>query len=213
MTINAEIVAVLAEVSDAVQRVNLSTGLELIGQQWGHRAYRLRSYCSIERGLFAVNYVVMHQESLAVIGLGESKAVALSMARRFLSKSYDSVAELIRTVSAKRDSEIALAIAEIESVRRVPDKPMPKRVGTRRAQIFQKSGGRCHYCSAELDLHGKWHVEHMMPKALGGGNEPGNLVASCVTCNQQKKDKTAEEFIYSRSGKDGAKVAALEAAA
>lgn len=208
MTINAEIVAVLAEISDATHRVSLSSGLPMMGRIWGDGQYRLRSYCLTERGLFAVYYVVTHQESSATIGLGDTKATALRMARGFLSKDPDSVAELIRIVSKKRDAEITAAMAEIESVRSTQTRPLTKRVSTRRAAIFNKSGGRCHYCSTELDLHGRWHVEHMMPKALGGGNEPGNLVASCVTCNQQKKDKTAEEFIHSR-----AKAAALEAAA
>mgnify|MGYP002131024543 CR=1 FL=1 len=36
---------------------------------------------------------------------------------------------------------------------------------------------------------------HKMPRALLGGNERSNLVASCVSCNMQKKDKTDAEFI------------------
>jgi 5-methylcytosine-specific restriction endonuclease McrA len=71
------------------------------------------------------------------------------------------------------------------------------RIPKRRQAIFEKSDGRCHYCSTVLTLDGKWHVEHMMPRALNGSDEIGNLVAACVTCNLAKRDRTALEFVAS----------------
>lgn len=69
-----------------------------------------------------------------------------------------------------------------------------KKVGRRRRQIFEASEGKCHYCACELELEGKWHVEHKMPRALGGGDEPTNLVAACIPCNMKKRDSTDVEF-------------------
>jgi hypothetical protein len=43
-----------------------------------------------------------------------------------------------------------------------------KPVSRRRRDIFEKASGKCHYCGTVLSLHGQWHVEHMMPRALGG---------------------------------------------
>lgn len=71
---------------------------------------------------------------------------------------------------------------------------MPKR----RREVFEASGGKCHYCGCELDPSGKWHIEHKMPKALMGSNEKSNLVAACVPCNLSKSDKTDVEFIAMR---------------
>jgi 5-methylcytosine-specific restriction endonuclease McrA len=69
-----------------------------------------------------------------------------------------------------------------------------KSISRRRQRIFDESGGRCHYCSTPLTLDGKWHIEHKMPRALGGDDEPGNLVAACVPCNFKKRDTTDLEF-------------------
>jgi 5-methylcytosine-specific restriction endonuclease McrA len=60
------------------------------------------------------------------------------------------------------------------------------------------SGGRFHLCRAALALENTWHVEHMVPKALGGGDQPLNLVASCVKCNLEMSDRTAVEFVTSQ---------------
>jgi hypothetical protein len=38
----------------------------------------------------------------------------------------------------------------------------------------------------------------MVPKALGGGDQPLNLVASCVKCNLEMSDRTAVEFVTSQ---------------
>lgn len=69
-----------------------------------------------------------------------------------------------------------------------------KSIPRRRKQIFEASEGKCHYCATVLTLDGKWHIEHKMPKALGGSNERTNLVASCVPCNLAKRDTTDVEF-------------------
>ena len=47
----------------------------------------------------------------------------------------------------------------------------PKAVPKRRRAVFDKSHGRCHYCCTPLTLDGKWHVEHMLPRALDGSDE------------------------------------------
>jgi 5-methylcytosine-specific restriction endonuclease McrA len=61
--------------------------------------------------------------------------------------------------------------------------------------IRAKCGGRCHYCDTPLQLDGIWHVEHMLPRALGGGDDASNLVAACAPCNLAKSDQTAIEFV------------------
>jgi hypothetical protein len=72
--------------------------------------------------------------------------------------------------------------------------PEPRHIPKRRREVFTKSAGRCHYCSTALQLGGVWHVEHMLPRALGGDDAAGNLVAACAPCNLAKRDRTAIEF-------------------
>lgn len=77
--------------------------------------------------------------------------------------------------------------------------PRTQQVSRRRREIFNKSAGHCHYCGATLTLDGKWHIEHKLPGALGGDNDPENLTAACVHCNLAKRDRTDVEFIAWRA--------------
>lgn len=60
----------------------------------------------------------------------------------------------------------------------------------RLARIAQYHGSGCAYCRAEADC-----VEHVVPRARGGGDDWGNVAPSCAACNNRKGTKTAEEFL------------------
>ena len=51
--------------------------------------------------------------------------------------------------------------------------------------------GKCFYCHTRLD---KYHVDHVIPLALGGGNGPENIVIACPKCNLSKGAKHPAEF-------------------
>jgi 5-methylcytosine-specific restriction endonuclease McrA len=176
----------------------------VIGGQFGHGSFALASWWSIRQGLDQVSYFMVDRKSGFVIGWGPSKEDALSAGRYFLQSmplarvrnecaAHEVEVAALRATEERKSLEAREArIAErraraatVEAIRRVPK---------RRQRIFDESEGKCHYCATVLTLDGKWHIEHKMPKALMGGNEPGNLVASCVTCNHRKKDKTDVEF-------------------
>lgn len=54
-----------------------------------------------------------------------------------------------------------------------------------RFQVLKRDGHTCRYCGAKApDV--KLHVDHVIPAALGGTDEPGNLVAACAECNGGK---------------------------
>lgn len=50
----------------------------------------------------------------------------------------------------------------------------------------------CAYCGA--DCAGKFHVDHVMPLALGGLHEAGNLAIACPPCNHRKSAKHPDVF-------------------
>lgn len=58
-------------------------------------------------------------------------------------------------------------------------------------EVFKRDNYTCKYCQKKGC---KLEADHVIPFSKGGGNEIENLVASCVTCNRQKKDKSIEEF-------------------
>lgn len=109
----------------------------------------------------------------------------------------DYLAEMLATGRAElaewRAREAAEA-AEREAERLAKAALKIKKLPKRARLVFEASGGKCHYCGCTLELGGKWHIEHKMPRALKGGNEMHNLVAACVPCNLRKRDKTDLEF-------------------
>ena len=64
----------------------------------------------------------------------------------------------------------------------------------RRELLWARQGGHCHYCDCHMTMRA-YHdhdqaiqptdatIEHLVPRALGGGNTIANLVAACHRCN------------------------------
>ncbi len=52
-------------------------------------------------------------------------------------------------------------------------------------------GEACVYCGVDGV---RLHIEHIVPKARGGGDALTNLTLACHSCNSQKATKTAAEF-------------------
>jgi len=58
--------------------------------------------------------------------------------------------------------------------------------------ILDRQSYICVYCNSDL-LNG-YHVDHIMPIALGGSNWPDNLQCLCPTCNMRKGAKHPDEW-------------------
>lgn len=63
------------------------------------------------------------------------------------------------------------------------------------AELFDLQKGRCAYCREKVS--GRPHIDHIMPKALGGSNDRSNLQLTCQTCNQSKCARHPIEFARS----------------
>lgn len=56
-----------------------------------------------------------------------------------------------------------------------------------RQQVISEAEHRCEYCLTSSRLIGMpLVIDHITPKALGGGDERENLAASCYRCNEFK---------------------------
>lgn len=55
-----------------------------------------------------------------------------------------------------------------------------------RFEVLRRDGHRCRYCGASPADGAVLHVDHVVPKALGGTDDPGNLVTACEPCNAGK---------------------------
>ena len=64
-----------------------------------------------------------------------------------------------------------------------------------RLRVLRRDANTCYYCGA----NDASHVDHVVAKAMGGGDELDNLVAACVTCNQRKGIKSQGLFLAQSS--------------
>ncbi|MGV9744619.1 HNH endonuclease [Rhodococcus zopfii] len=65
-----------------------------------------------------------------------------------------------------------------------------------RYEILRRDNHACRYCGATApDV--KLVVDHVTPVALGGGDEPTNLVTACADCNSGKSASTPDSELVS----------------
>lgn len=58
--------------------------------------------------------------------------------------------------------------------------------------LYINQHGLCAYCSTPL--HGKYHVDHIVPLSRGGTDYAENLTLTCPRCNLSKGDKLLSEW-------------------
>jgi 5-methylcytosine-specific restriction endonuclease McrA len=63
-------------------------------------------------------------------------------------------------------------------------------------KLFKLQGGKCACCA--LPLGKNFHLDHIMPIALGGPNIDSNIQLLRPRCNIQKKAKHPVDFMQSR---------------
>jgi 5-methylcytosine-specific restriction endonuclease McrA len=62
--------------------------------------------------------------------------------------------------------------------------------------IRRRQNDTCPYCGSSLNQGGE--VDHMQPVSRGGSSNPENLLIACRTCNRDKHNKTASEYLHWR---------------
>ena len=55
-----------------------------------------------------------------------------------------------------------------------------------RLSLFLKRKGICAACTQKIDAGKVWDIDHILPLALGGTNEPDNLQILCRSCHKTK---------------------------
>ena len=57
-------------------------------------------------------------------------------------------------------------------------------------EVERRAAGRCEYCRMHQSLQGAtFHVEHIIPRSLGGRSEIENLAWACPSCNLHKSNR------------------------
>lgn len=70
-----------------------------------------------------------------------------------------------------------------------------------RFEILRRDNHTCRYCGAHApDVH--LAVDHVIPQALGGSDDPTNLVAACVDCNSGKSSVPPDATVVADVAQD-----------
>lgn len=105
-------------------------------------------------------------------------------------------ANIVRARKAKRSYYTTHKEAHIHSVR-LRKIRMKGAGGTHTTEDIRRQydsqKGRCWWCGKKVGK--KYHVDHNIPLARGGTNDPRNIVISCPKCNMSKGKKLPQEWI------------------
>ena len=76
-----------------------------------------------------------------------------------------------------------------------------------RYEILRRDGNRCRYCGGKApDV--ALTIDHVIPEALGGTDDPNNLVAACVDCNGGKSSASPDAALVAEVSDSAVKWAA-----
>lgn len=83
-----------------------------------------------------------------------------------------------------------------------------------RFEVLRRDSFRCYYCGTRGKETGEGlQIDHVVPKALGGGDEPTNLVSACRDCNYGKSSMPSDAEIVAAVEVETAKARAAQAVA
>jgi hypothetical protein len=170
------------------------------------------NYCHVLEGSKLVHRLkgIASHVDVAVTTLSETEELAqlaLEHLNMNAAEIADSGAATMRTMKAKNDSLLQELTAKRERL-------MEHAINSPavRNKVWSITSGKCFYCSIELtrerdfaEPHRCFHVDHIVPKSVGGPDHLSNYVPACERCNVSKNAKPFAEFFRWR-GEPGLKV-------
>lgn len=68
-----------------------------------------------------------------------------------------------------------------------------------RDEVCDRNGWRCSYCGIGLTtdmpaIKTTATADHLIPRSMGGTDDPSNLLASCFSCNASRRERPLEWF-------------------
>lgn len=63
-----------------------------------------------------------------------------------------------------------------------------------RFEILRRDSHACRYCGRSAP-EVKLHIDHVVPAALGGADDPANLVTACADCNTGKTSSAPDQHV------------------
>lgn len=88
-------------------------------------------------------------------------------------------------------SALPMSMTRAQHAARPHRESLSKRLGAKARRIRERDDNCCVYCGA---TEGPMHLDHVVARALGGKDEPGNLLVSCAACNCVKRHLTLRQW-------------------
>lgn len=110
-----------------------------------------------------------------------SWAEVSELARQIEPDSYDWVRTVRLPIAVPK-------IIRLYGYDRLPD----QRVKLNRRNLFARDRNQCQYCGKHFPTS-ELSIDHVLPRAQGGGDSWTNLVCACVKCNARKGGRTPEQ--------------------
>jgi len=63
-----------------------------------------------------------------------------------------------------------------------------------RFEILRRDNFACRYCGLPAGVV-QLHIDHVLPVAMGGTNDPANLTAACPDCNEGKRASMPDDSV------------------
>lgn len=70
-----------------------------------------------------------------------------------------------------------------------------RKVAFTRRNVYRRDNYRCVYCGVDAP-QAKLTIDHVIPRARGGGNSWENCVTACMGCNSHKADRLPQDIGY-----------------
>ena len=64
----------------------------------------------------------------------------------------------------------------------------------KRLAIYMRDGLACGYCGEGIEDGATLTLDHLVPNAKGGCNEPHNLITACHRCNSRRGTRSVRGF-------------------
>lgn len=148
----------------------------------------LRSHCKPCQRRDKVAYNAAHREERRLYYLTHREAI-LADRSQYYSANRQAICD--RVCRWARDNPVLVQAAHRNRAARRDGNGGKHTAGDVRDQR-QRQKDRCYWCGEKTGKH--YHVDHVIPLALGGTNGPENIVIACPTCNLRKGAKHPIDF-------------------
>jgi 5-methylcytosine-specific restriction endonuclease McrA len=155
----------------------------------GYAAMRIvsakRAFCLLARNIAEVIHVDLNAD-----GSGSGQYINYDF------ESWVEISQLQRQFEAERHDwikTVRMDIAVPKIIRLLGYDKLPEQaVKLNRRNLFARDRNKCQYCGRIFPTS-DLSIDHVNPRALGGGDTWENLVCACIRCNARKGGRTPEQ--------------------